>query len=192
MIIYIHGFKSAGGGAKADCLKALFPDENVLSPTLPDSPAAAIDLLNSIIEPGTTVVGTSLGGFYAAYLHATNPDLCQALIINPVVDPLIKMACHLGEQVNFKTKEPFTWTTEHLAELQELSEAMIQAERSWDDATFVVGTQDPLTDPGHVRSWYGCDATQLYNDDHRFGACFSQSVLDHLFTPITGAIVSPS
>jgi predicted esterase YcpF (UPF0227 family) len=180
MIIYIHGFKSAGGGAKADCLKALFPDETVLSPTLSPSPAAAIDLLNSIIEPGTTVVGTSLGGFYAAYLYATNPDVRQALIINPVVDPPIKMACHLGEQVNFKNKERFNWTTEHLAELQVLADAMLTAEVNWHDARFVAGSEDSQTNPETVKAWYGCASVHIYKDDHPFRRCFSRSVSDHL------------
>ena len=192
MIIYIHGFKSAGGGRKAEQLAELFPEETVLSPTLPVSPAAAIGLLNSIIEPGTTVVGTSLGGFYSAYLYATNPKVPRALIINPVVDPAVKMACHLGEQTNYKTGERFTWTDKHLGELRALSEFMQAADRSWDSATFVVGARDPLTDPALVRGWYGCQGTQLYDDDHRFGTCFSQAASDHLFTPSEGAMVSPS
>lgn len=180
MIIYIHGFKSAGGGRKAEQLAELFPEETVLSPTLPVSPAAAIDLLNSVIEPGTTVVGTSLGGFYAAYLYATNPDVCQALIINPVVDPATKMADHPCEQVNFKTDEVFAWTEEHLAELQVLADAMLTAEENWHDARFVAGSEDPQTNPETVKAWYGCASVHIYKDDHPFRQCFSRSVSDHL------------
>jgi predicted esterase YcpF (UPF0227 family) len=192
MIIYIHGFKSAGGSAKAKQLQALFPHEQVQSPTLPASPAAAIRELSRIIELGTALVGTSLGGFYAGYLYVTNPGVTRALIINPVVDPAVKMAHHLGEQINFKTGERFTWTQEHLDELQELSEVMQAADSSWDNATFVVGTQDPLTDPTQVQHWYGCDATQLYDDDHRFGTWFPISVSDHLLTSQRQAKVRPS
>jgi len=90
MVIYLHGFGSAGFGEKAQKFLEYFEDE-MITPTLSTIPVLAIATLEQIIEAfvnrgiKVSLVGSSLGGFYALYL-ANKYDL-KAVLINPAVTP---------------------------------------------------------------------------------------------------------
>ncbi len=90
MVIYLHGFASAGFGEKAQKFLEYFEDE-MITPTLSTIPNLAIATLEQIIEAfinrgiKVSLVGSSLGGFYALFL-ANKYDL-KAVLINPAVTP---------------------------------------------------------------------------------------------------------
>ena len=92
MVIYLHGFGSAGFGEKAQKFLEYFEDE-MITPTLSTVPVLAIATLEQIIEAfinrgiKVSLIGSSLGGFYALYL-ANKYDL-KAVLINPAVTPWI-------------------------------------------------------------------------------------------------------
>ena len=92
MVIYLHGFGSAGFGEKAQKFLEYFEDE-MITPTLSTVPVLAIATLEQIIEAfinrgiKISLIGSSLGGFYALYL-ANKYDL-KAVLINPAVIPWI-------------------------------------------------------------------------------------------------------
>ena len=92
MLIYLHGFGSAGFGEKAQKFLEYF-EEEMITPTLSTIPVLAIATLEQIIEAfinrgiKVSLVGSSLGGFYALYL-ANKYDL-KAVLINPAVTPWI-------------------------------------------------------------------------------------------------------
>lgn len=102
-LLYLHGFRSSPQSAKAQIMaqrvQALHPGVTWWCPQLPASPAQAIDLLLQ----GTAewpreqmaVMGSSLGGFYAAWLsaHLSVP----AVLINPAVHPSRDLARYIGE-----------------------------------------------------------------------------------------------
>ena len=73
MVIYLHGCGSAGFGEKAQKFLEYCEDE-MITPTLSTVPGLAIATREQIIEAfinrGTKVslIGSSLGGFYALYL----------------------------------------------------------------------------------------------------------------------------
>ncbi len=83
----------------AQRVRALHPGVTWWCPQLPASPAQAIDLLLQ----GTAdwprgqmaVMGSSLGGFYAAWLSAHLG--VPAVLINPAVHPSRDLARHIGE-----------------------------------------------------------------------------------------------
>jgi len=88
MTIIIHGFGSAGRGGKAMLFRDYFKSigEPCIAPSLSYVPELAIDTLEQLIESydEVTLVGSSLGGFYAIYL-AEKYGL-KAVLINPAVD----------------------------------------------------------------------------------------------------------
>jgi predicted esterase YcpF (UPF0227 family) len=102
-LLYLHGFRSSPQSAKAQIMaqrvQALHPGVSWWCPQLPASPAQAIDLLLQ----GTAewprdqmaIMGSSLGGFYAAWLSAHFG--CPAVLINPAVHPSRDLARYIGE-----------------------------------------------------------------------------------------------
>ena len=102
-LLYLHGFRSSPQSAKAQIMaqrvQALHPGVTWWCPQLPASPAQAIDLLLQ----GTAdwprgqmaIMGSSLGGFYAAWLSA-QLDV-PAVLINPAVHPSRDLARYIGE-----------------------------------------------------------------------------------------------
>lgn len=102
-LLYLHGFRSSPQSAKARIMarrvQARHPGVTWWCPQLPASPAQAIELLlqgTAAWPKGRmAVMGSSLGGFYAAWLSAHLA--CPAVLINPAVHPSRDLARHIGE-----------------------------------------------------------------------------------------------
>lgn len=102
-LLYLHGFRSSPQSAKAQIMaqrvQALHPGVTWWCPQLPASPAQAVALLlqGTVEWPRAqmAVMGSSLGGFYAAWLsaHLAIP----AVLINPAVHPSRDLARYIGE-----------------------------------------------------------------------------------------------
>ena len=126
MYLYIHGFNSAPASIKARQLNtrlaALGRGAEFVCPALPPSPREAMALLERTIagrdnEP-LTLVGSSLGGFYATWL-AEHHD-CRAVLVNPAITPHEGLVAWLGPQKNLYTGEAYELTRGHLAEMAAL------------------------------------------------------------------------
>jgi predicted esterase YcpF (UPF0227 family) len=102
-LLYLHGFRSSPQSAKAQAMAKLVqsqhPEVTWWCPQLPASPAQAMALLleGTAAWPREqmAVMGSSLGGFYAAWLsaHLAIP----AVLINPAVHPSRDLARYIGE-----------------------------------------------------------------------------------------------
>jgi len=83
----------------ARCIQAQHPQVTWWCPPLPASPRQAIDMLLHGVacwpRDQMAVMGSSLGGFYAAWLSAHLS--CPAVLINPAVRPSRDLARHIGE-----------------------------------------------------------------------------------------------
>ena len=194
MVIYLHGFCSAGNGRKFESLKkALFASEEqdrdfpclflvneFFSPNLPVSPKSAIKMLTEFIDKDSIVVGTSLGAFFSLYLSAKHPRLAgKTLALNPTANPSVKLRRVLGENTNYVTGETFLWTEEHLQELKELEDEMKDIQIDYDSsARIAIGIHDELTDEEEVKTFFKCNKVSKYEDGHRFDNCFEQAVED--------------
>ena len=119
-ILYIHGFASTGQTSKVDHLKAMTGVE-VIAPNLSHDPIKDITMLQSIVrtENITTVVGSSLGGFYALFL-AQRFDL-GLVLINPALRPYDTLFNRIGEVAIYGTDTTFSWTLAKCDELCMLS-----------------------------------------------------------------------
>lgn len=121
MLLYLHGFRSSPQSAKARMLATrlaqLGLQDQWACPQLAISPRDAIAGLRARYWPQAedTVVGSSLGGFYARYLaQATG---CRAVLLNPSVQPDRSLADRVGLTQSWHEGEPHHFRAEYLDEL---------------------------------------------------------------------------
>jgi len=118
MIVYLHGFNSSGGSAKAAWLRRQLSHIDVLSPTYPahvadEAPAFLrkyfADLRrNHPSDKKLLLVGSSMGGFWARYLA---PELGAGMaLINPSLHPEIGLLKVVGINRNLGTGEEYELT----------------------------------------------------------------------------------
>ena len=174
MIIYLHGFRSAPASIKAQALKARMVERGLADSfwceQLPVSPRAAIALAEAAIGRARaagltpTVVGSSLGGYYATWL-AEHHDL-QAVLVNPAVVAPLELGAYVGTQDNMYTGERFEFTRGHIDELRALEvPAVSRPQRYW----LLVETGDEVLDYRHaVDKYAGARQTVLEGGDHGF------------------------
>lgn len=126
MLIYIHGFNSSSQSGKAREMAAWLAERGLgeawACPDLPDRPAAAIAQLEALIAASrgpAKLIGSSLGGFYAAYL--ADKHRLKAIHVNPCVACDDKLAGLVGQvQKNWHTGAEYLFSAEHAAELRTL------------------------------------------------------------------------
>ena len=176
MIIYLHGFRSAPASNKAQTLYRHMLARGLGAAywcgQLPVSPRAAIALAEGEIararaaHPGhpPTLVGSSLGGFYATWL-AERHDL-PAVLVNPAVVAPLSLEAWIGPQTNLYTGESFDFTEAHIAQLRGLDvPAVTRPERYW----LLVETGDEVLDYRvAVTKYAGARQTVLPGGDHGF------------------------
>ena len=126
-VLYLHGFRSSPQSTKAIRLAAWFaahrPDVVWRCPQLPASPAAALDdvLAETSGWPRDrmTVIGSSLGGFYATVVAERLG--CRAVVLNPAVDPARDLASTVGTTTAWHSDEPFVFRAEYVDELRRIA-----------------------------------------------------------------------
>ena len=138
-LVYLHGFLSSGGSAKAaqlaTYLAAERPDIRYLRPTLPDTPDEAWAAVCGCLEPCLAqgpvgVIGSSLGGFWATC--AAERFAVPAVVVNPAVHPQQLLHHFLGEQRNPYSGRSFTLLPEHMQVLAALDHpTLAHPERFW-------------------------------------------------------------
>ncbi|MGV7209485.1 YqiA/YcfP family alpha/beta fold hydrolase [Oxalobacteraceae bacterium A2-2] len=126
MILYLHGFRSSPASMKSRLMVARMAElglaDRILSPQLPASPKEAIALCLSLVDgipaDELSVVGSSLGGFYATWLAERLG--CRAVLVNPAVVPNLDLGKYVGVSTQFHSDEPFEFKQEYLDELRAL------------------------------------------------------------------------
>lgn len=169
-LLYLHGFNSSRTSHKAQVLHAYLSarggGERFFAPDLPHHPAQAIALLETLlaqIAPAPTVVGSSLGGYYATYL-AERFGL-NAVLVNPAVAPYRLLVPALGPQQNFYTGEKYELTAQHLAEMAALEVAALHPERYF----LLLQTGDEILDYRVAQARYvGAKQSVISGGDHGF------------------------
>jgi predicted esterase YcpF (UPF0227 family) len=122
-------------------------------PELHHRPARAMAQVEAACQgaaPGDlTLVGSSLGGFYATV--AAERLGCRAALLNPAVHPHRHFERFLGPQANLYTGETFELTREHVEELRRLDPpAITRPERYW----LFVETADEVLDYREAVAYY--------------------------------------
>ena len=169
-IVYLHGFRSSPKSAKARLLGEFLARHagsvEYFVPALDARPAQAISqvlwhCLGKAPE-NLTLVGSSLGGFYAT--AAAEKLGCRAVLLNPAVRAHEALASQLGAQKNLYTDEIFELTHAHLDELRALQVASItRPERYW----LIAETCDALLDWREMAAFFaGCRQTNIAGGSH--------------------------
>lgn len=134
-LLYLHGFRSSPQSAKARAtaqrvaaLNAQRAQQGLeavrwLCPQLPPSPREAMlmceDLLGATPGEALSLIGSSLGGFYATHLAHTLGS--RAALLNPAVDPARDLRTQIGMQTSWHDPSlSFTFTAAHVEELRAL------------------------------------------------------------------------
>jgi predicted esterase YcpF (UPF0227 family) len=131
MILYLHGFRSSPRSFKARVMQermtAAGRAGDLICPQLPASPKAAMELALLLAERhaphNLSIVGSSLGGFYATWLAERLG--VPAVLLNPSVDPLKNLSTQVGVTTNWHSDEAFEFRPEYIDELAELKIARI-------------------------------------------------------------------
>jgi predicted esterase YcpF (UPF0227 family) len=163
VLVYLHGFRSSPASVKAQQLAAAVaampaaerPQLHI--PMLNAGPAADIAATAQWVERNTgsvrdvlTIVGSSLGGFYATHL-AERFD-ARAVVINPAIRPYDDLKQYVGPQTNMYTGETFVVTDAYFEELRSLAVRRITRPERY---LLLVQTGDQVLDYREAVAFYG-------------------------------------
>ncbi|MCZ8409299.1 esterase [Achromobacter dolens] len=175
MILYLHGFRSSPISFKARLMADAMAARGLAGawacPQLPASPREAAELalgiareqLTGAPDPlALTVIGSSLGGFYATWLAETLG--CKAVLLNPAVEAARDLATQVGEHRMYHSDAPFMFLPEYVEELAALHVGRItRPERYF----LVAATGDEVLDWREMRDRYaGCRQRIVQGGDH--------------------------
>ena len=169
MIVYLHGFNSSPQSGKAQYLKRYLDERGqgakFVCPQLPHRPDLALAVVEAEMaqqpKEKITLVGSSLGGFYATWLAEKHN--VRAVLINPAIDPHIGLRAYLGPQKNLYTGEAYELTEAHLAQWQALYAKKITPQRY----LLLVETGDEVLDYRRaVERYAGAAQVVVQGGDH--------------------------
>ncbi|GAB3627207.1 esterase [Pandoraea terrae] len=170
MILYLHGFRSSPRSFKAQLMAAhmhaMGRGQDWACPQLPISPTATIvdaqRLLVGIAPEDLTIVGSSLGGYYATYLAERLG--CRAVLLNPATRPYLDLHKWLGEHPLWHGGGTVVVEPYHLDELRALEvPAVTRPERYY----LVAATGDETLDYRDMLAKYpGAKLTLIEGSDH--------------------------
>ena len=169
-ILYLHGFCSSPESWKAkvlgEAMRARGLGDRFFCPALSPVPNEAIAQAEAIIATRAgelTLVGSSLGGYYATYL-AEKHDL-RAALVNPAVVAPLSLHAYIGTQKNLHTGETFEFAAGHIDQLRALECTTITPVRY----LLLVETGDEVLDyRDAVRRYAGSRQEVFEGGDHSF------------------------
>lgn len=175
MILYLHGFRSSPESLKArmmaNAMAARGLSADWACPQLPASPREAVALAMGIArrqlagaaDPGAlTVIGSSLGGFYATWIAEQLG--CKAALLNPAVEAARDLATQVGEHHMYHSDAPFVFLPEYVDELSAIHAPRITRP---DRYFLVAATGDEVLDWREMRDRYaGCRQRIVQGSDH--------------------------
>ena len=170
MILYLHGFRSSPKSMKArvisERMAGLGLSDQLACPQLPASPKLAMELALSLIEgvpaEELSIVGSSLGGYYATWLAERIG--CRAVLLNPAIVPLQDLDKHVGVTTQFHSDEPFEFKRDYIDELRALAvDTITRPERYF----LIAATGDEVLDyRDMVKHYAGARQHVIDGSDH--------------------------
>ena len=174
MILYLHGFRSSPASFKSRLLAARLSELGHAAswhcPALPVSPQAAIALAEQTVAQAqaagdlspVTVIGSSLGGFYATWLAERHG--WRAVLLNPATVPHDDLQHYLGEQPLWHGGGSIVVEAHHLDELRALKvPAITQPHRYY----LIAASGDEVLDYRDMLAKYpGAQTVLIEGGDH--------------------------
>ena len=195
MIIYLQGFNSSPRSGKAQQLKRYLDERGkageFVCPQLshrPDLAVAAVEAeISRRAEKKITLVGSSLGGFYATWLAEKHG--LRAVLINPAVDPHVGLRAYLGPQQAFHGGESYELTEEHLQQWKEFFVTRVHPERY---LLFVETGDEVLDYRAAARKYKGAKQVVVQGGDHSLASFPEQIPLIMEFAGMDWTTSAPS
>ena len=169
MILYLHGFLSSPLSGKARqmqaAMAALGLGDDFLCPALPVSPRAAAEMvlaLAQLEDPARlSLVGSSLGGYYASWLAERVG--CRAVLLNPAIRPYDHLFTEPGWHTDYAGN-----TVEIRAEFADELRALATGAVTRPDRYFLLAaTGDRVIDYRDMLEQYaGCRIRLIEGSDH--------------------------
>ncbi len=150
-LLYLHGFRSSPQSSKARlmALRVSLANRNKAGiewhcPQLPPSPAQAFELIwhwafkaeishDEAQRITLAIIGSSLGGFYAAALTERLLRVgiyARCVLLNPAPYPARDLSAYIGRVKNWHTQDDFAFTQQHVDELKVIeTQAFTRPER---------------------------------------------------------------
>ena len=140
MIIYLHGFSSSAASNKAEVFKRALAETRFLILDYPaHRPHAAVSsiarsitrALTEFPDEKVTLMGSSMGGFYAQFLAAELDTVKSVVLINPALQPQITLKPYIGMNTNMVTGEPFEFAQQDFEALSEYDKGSVVGKPTW-------------------------------------------------------------
>ena len=170
MILYLHGFRSSPKSMKgrviSERMDELGLSDQLVCPQLPASPKLAMELALPLIEgvpaQELSIIGSSLGGYYATWLAERTG--CRAVLLNPAIVPLQDLDKHVGVTTQFHSDEPFEFKRDYIDELRALAvDPITRPERYF----LIAATGDEVLDyRDMVKHYAGARQHVIEGSDH--------------------------
>ena len=170
-VVYLHGFNSSPASLKARLLVDYCASHGIAStvPALSHDPAVAMQIAKACImdqgERPALLVGSSLGGYYAAWF--TEHYGIPAALVNPAVSPCDHLRQEfLGRQRNHYSGEEYDFTPAHVDALRRFDVRTISDPAKY---LLLVQTGDEVLDYRlAVQRYLGCRQIVQEGGNHSF------------------------
>jgi predicted esterase YcpF (UPF0227 family) len=170
MILYLHGFRSSPLSMKArmtgERMAQLGRANEYVCPQLPASPKLAMEqafaLVQGVPAEELSIIGSSLGGYYATWM--AEQIGCRAVLLNPAIVPQLSLDQHVGVTTEYHSDKPFEFKREYIDELHALAIPQItRPERYF----LIAATGDEVLDYRDMVAHYpGARQTVIQGSDH--------------------------
>lgn len=175
MILYLHGFRSSPKSFKAQLLAARMAELGHARlwrcPMLPVSPLEAVAVAEAHVAEAmssagasrdVTVIGSSLGGYFAT--HLAEKHGWRAVLLNPAVLPQRDLSAYLGEQPLWHGGGSIVVEPRHLDELRTLAVASVTRPQRY---YLIAATGDEVLDYREMLAHYpGVETKLIQGSDH--------------------------
>ena len=172
-ILYLHGFASSANSTKANLINTFIKKNTkstqILIPDLDNDIESAYLQIDLIIkkESPSSIIGSSLGGFYATYF--SNKYNLRCVNINPAVPP-IDMSEYLGENQNYSTGEKFIVNDHHLELLETMNQKIKFLKRPKKFLT-LIESGDEVLDYKYAIKYFASSQVEIkFGGNHSFEA----------------------
>ncbi|MDH4394591.1 MAG: YqiA/YcfP family alpha/beta fold hydrolase [Limnobacter sp.] len=173
LVVYLHGFRSSPSSVKAQKMITVFEQagwsQRLWVPQLPASPAEAMRMVQAEIqcrlpEGGKlSILGSSLGGFYATVLGEQYPD-ARVVLMNPAVKPYEDLVDQIGRKKVYFSEEEIEFVPEYLNDLKAMERLTLQNPSRY---FLVAATGDEVLDFNQMVARYpGTHQCRIQGSDH--------------------------
>ena len=170
-ILYLHGFASSADSMKAKVIESFVKKNTsstkILIPDLDNNIKNAYQQIEAIIktESPSSIIGSSLGGFFGTYFAQKYDLLC--VNINPAIPP-IDMSEYLGENQNYSTGEKFVIDRGQLDWLDVMNKKIRKLKKHMNFMTLVQSGDEVLDYKLAIEYFSGSQMEVTFGGNHSF------------------------